>query len=106
MEWKRAVLPLRFVHNRSTSLFSAISFYENLLWSVFLGMCRLLVSLMAFFLISNSTINSTAQVLFDVSQVWEKGAESITIHALGVLTAIMSNSPSAKVRINKINYFL
>ncbi|XP_011603991.2 neurobeachin-like protein 2 isoform X2 [Takifugu rubripes] len=32
----------------------------------------------------------------EVDQVWEKGAESITIHALGVLTAIMSNSPSAK----------
>uniref|UniRef100_A0A3B4ZN51 Neurobeachin-like protein 2 n=1 Tax=Stegastes partitus TaxID=144197 RepID=A0A3B4ZN51_9TELE len=28
--------------------------------------------------------------------VWEKGSDSITVHALGVLTAIMSNSPSAK----------
>uniref|UniRef100_A0A8P4K618 Neurobeachin-like protein 2 n=1 Tax=Dicentrarchus labrax TaxID=13489 RepID=A0A8P4K618_DICLA len=32
----------------------------------------------------------------EVDQVWEKGADSITVHALGVLTAIMSNSPSAK----------
>ncbi|MBN3300810.1 NBEL2 protein, partial [Amia calva] len=32
----------------------------------------------------------------DVDQVWEKGSDSITVHALGVLTAIMSNSPSAK----------
>nr|XP_046254941.1 neurobeachin-like protein 2 isoform X3 [Scatophagus argus] len=32
----------------------------------------------------------------EVDQVWEKGTDSITIHALGVLTAIMSNSPSAK----------
>lgn len=32
-------------------------------------------------------------------QVWEKGSDSITVHALGVLTAIMSNSPSAKVTI-------
>ncbi|XP_022621350.1 neurobeachin-like protein 2 isoform X1 [Seriola dumerili] len=31
-----------------------------------------------------------------VDQVWEKGSDSITVHALGVLTAIMSNSPSAK----------
>lgn len=75
-------------------------------WAHALKMFKLLVSLMLFFLISNSSINSTAEVLFDVSQVWEKGAESITIHALGVLTAIMSNSPSAKVRINKIKYFL
>ncbi|XP_075884079.1 neurobeachin-like protein 2 isoform X3 [Nelusetta ayraudi] len=30
------------------------------------------------------------------SKVWKKGTDSITIHALGVLTAIMSNSPSAK----------
>ncbi|XP_044063306.1 neurobeachin-like protein 2 isoform X1 [Siniperca chuatsi] len=32
----------------------------------------------------------------EVDQVWEKGSDSITVHALGVLTAIMSNSPSAK----------
>ncbi|KAM9352743.1 neurobeachin-like protein 2 [Symphorus nematophorus] len=32
----------------------------------------------------------------EVDQVWEKGTDSITVHALGVLTAIMSNSPSAK----------
>ncbi|KAM3613566.1 uncharacterized protein V6R79_001520 [Siganus canaliculatus] len=34
--------------------------------------------------------------LIQNSKVWEKGTDSITIHALGVLTAIMSNSPSAK----------
>ncbi|XP_039972845.1 neurobeachin-like protein 2 isoform X4 [Xiphias gladius] len=33
----------------------------------------------------------------EVDQVWEKGSDSITVHALGVLTAIMSNSPSAKL---------
>ncbi|XP_061572701.1 neurobeachin-like protein 2 isoform X3 [Cololabis saira] len=32
----------------------------------------------------------------EVDQVWEKGSDSITVHALGVLTSIMSNSPSAK----------
>ncbi|XP_062322796.1 neurobeachin-like protein 2 isoform X4 [Osmerus eperlanus] len=32
----------------------------------------------------------------EVDQVWEKGSDCITVHALGVLTAIMSNSPSAK----------
>ncbi|XP_070767640.1 neurobeachin-like protein 2 [Enoplosus armatus] len=32
----------------------------------------------------------------EVDQVWEKGSDSITVHALGVLTAIMSNSTSAK----------
>ncbi|KAG9337760.1 hypothetical protein JZ751_028258 [Albula glossodonta] len=32
----------------------------------------------------------------EVDQVWEKGSDSITVHALSVLTAIMSNSPSAK----------
>ncbi|XP_058230531.1 neurobeachin-like protein 2 isoform X2 [Hemibagrus wyckioides] len=31
-----------------------------------------------------------------VEQVWEKGSDCITVHAIGVLTAIMSNSPSAK----------
>ncbi|XP_061093012.1 neurobeachin-like protein 2 isoform X2 [Conger conger] len=31
-----------------------------------------------------------------VDQVWERGSDSITVHALSVLTAIMSNSPSAK----------
>ncbi|KAM4601359.1 neurobeachin-like protein 2 isoform 2-T2 [Polymixia lowei] len=31
-----------------------------------------------------------------VDQVWETGSDAITVHALGVLTAIMSNSPSAK----------
>ncbi|XP_044063309.1 neurobeachin-like protein 2 isoform X4 [Siniperca chuatsi] len=34
--------------------------------------------------------------LIQNSKVWEKGSDSITVHALGVLTAIMSNSPSAK----------
>uniref|UniRef100_A0A3P8SL52 Neurobeachin-like protein 2 n=1 Tax=Amphiprion percula TaxID=161767 RepID=A0A3P8SL52_AMPPE len=40
----------------------------------------------------------TARLLteVEVDQVWEKGSDSITVHALGVLTAIMSNSPSAK----------
>uniref|UniRef100_M4AIB3 Neurobeachin-like protein 2 n=1 Tax=Xiphophorus maculatus TaxID=8083 RepID=M4AIB3_XIPMA len=40
----------------------------------------------------------TTHLLTDVKvdQVLEKGADSITVHALGVLTAIMSNSPSAK----------
>lgn len=37
-------------------------------------------------------------------QVWERGSDSITVHALGVLTAIMSNSPSAKVRLSLIDY--
>ncbi|XP_068425985.1 neurobeachin-like protein 2 isoform X1 [Clinocottus analis] len=32
----------------------------------------------------------------EVDQVLMKGSDSITVHALGVLTAIMSNSPSAK----------
>ncbi|XP_020504158.2 neurobeachin-like protein 2 isoform X1 [Labrus bergylta] len=32
----------------------------------------------------------------EVDQVLERGPDSITVHALGVLTAIMSNSPSAK----------
>ncbi|KAM9783238.1 neurobeachin-like protein 2 [Neosynchiropus ocellatus] len=32
----------------------------------------------------------------EVQQVWQRGSDSITVHALGVLTAIMSNSPSAK----------
>ncbi|KAJ8290724.1 hypothetical protein GJAV_G00016740 [Gymnothorax javanicus] len=32
----------------------------------------------------------------EVDQVWESGSDSITVHALSVLTAIMSNSPSAK----------
>ncbi|XP_039972846.1 neurobeachin-like protein 2 isoform X5 [Xiphias gladius] len=35
--------------------------------------------------------------LIQNSKVWEKGSDSITVHALGVLTAIMSNSPSAKL---------
>ncbi|KAJ3598621.1 hypothetical protein NHX12_002126 [Muraenolepis orangiensis] len=30
------------------------------------------------------------------SKVWDRGADRITVHALRVLTAIMSNSPSAK----------
>ncbi|XP_041842956.1 neurobeachin-like protein 2 isoform X4 [Melanotaenia boesemani] len=34
--------------------------------------------------------------LIQNSKVWEKESDSITVHALGVLTAIMSNSPSAK----------
>ncbi|KAI1886215.1 hypothetical protein AGOR_G00211700 [Albula goreensis] len=34
--------------------------------------------------------------LIQNSKVWEKGSDSITVHALSVLTAIMSNSPSAK----------
>ncbi|CAB1427709.1 unnamed protein product [Pleuronectes platessa] len=34
--------------------------------------------------------------LIQNSKVWEKGSDSITVHALGVLTSIMSNSPSAK----------
>lgn len=34
--------------------------------------------------------------LIQNSKVLEKGPDSITVHALGVLTAIMSNSPSAK----------
>ncbi|XP_030605793.1 neurobeachin-like protein 2 isoform X4 [Archocentrus centrarchus] len=34
--------------------------------------------------------------LIQNSKVWEKGSDSITVHALGVLTAIMSNSPNAK----------
>ncbi|XP_036071922.1 neurobeachin-like protein 2 isoform X9 [Oryzias melastigma] len=38
----------------------------------------------------------TTHLLTEVDQVWEKGSDSITVHALGVLTAIMSNSPSAK----------
>ncbi|XP_041842953.1 neurobeachin-like protein 2 isoform X1 [Melanotaenia boesemani] len=40
----------------------------------------------------------TTRLLTDVEmdQVWEKESDSITVHALGVLTAIMSNSPSAK----------
>ncbi|XP_030639127.1 LOW QUALITY PROTEIN: neurobeachin-like protein 2 [Chanos chanos] len=32
----------------------------------------------------------------ELEQVWEKGSDCITVHAIGVLTAIMSNSPSAK----------
>ncbi|KAB5586981.1 hypothetical protein PHYPO_G00007710 [Pangasianodon hypophthalmus] len=32
----------------------------------------------------------------EVEQVWEKGSDCITVHAIGVLTAIMSSSPSAK----------
>ncbi|XP_045064507.1 neurobeachin-like protein 2 isoform X2 [Coregonus clupeaformis] len=32
----------------------------------------------------------------EVDQVLEKGSDCITVHALGVLTSIMSNSPSAK----------
>ncbi|KAK2844496.1 hypothetical protein Q5P01_011155 [Channa striata] len=40
------------------------------------------------------TTNSLTEV--EVDQVWEKGSDSTTVHALGVLTAIMSNSPSAK----------
>ncbi|XP_062847864.1 neurobeachin-like protein 2 [Trichomycterus rosablanca] len=34
--------------------------------------------------------------LIQNSKVWEKGSDCITVHAIGVLTAIMSNSPSAK----------
>ncbi|XP_045900215.1 neurobeachin-like protein 2 isoform X4 [Micropterus dolomieu] len=34
--------------------------------------------------------------LIQNSKVLERGSDSITVHALGVLTAIMSNSPSAK----------
>uniref|UniRef100_A0AAY4CST8 Neurobeachin-like protein 2 n=1 Tax=Denticeps clupeoides TaxID=299321 RepID=A0AAY4CST8_9TELE len=30
------------------------------------------------------------------SKVWEKGSDCITVHAIAVLTAIMSNSPAAK----------
>ncbi|KAF3691862.1 Neurobeachin-like protein 2 [Channa argus] len=40
------------------------------------------------------TTHSLTEV--EVDQVWEKGSDSTTVHALGVLTAIMSNSPSAK----------
>ncbi|CAL8361606.1 unnamed protein product [Arctogadus glacialis] len=32
----------------------------------------------------------------EMDQVWERGSDRITVHALSVLTAIMSNSPSAK----------
>ncbi|KTF75047.1 hypothetical protein cypCar_00032184 [Cyprinus carpio] len=32
----------------------------------------------------------------EVEQVWEKGSDCITVHAIRVLTAIMSSSPSAK----------
>ncbi|XP_018596219.2 neurobeachin-like protein 2 isoform X1 [Scleropages formosus] len=32
----------------------------------------------------------------EVDQVWEKGSDAITVHALGVLTAIMANSTSSK----------
>uniref|UniRef100_A0A4W4FS75 Neurobeachin-like protein 2 n=1 Tax=Electrophorus electricus TaxID=8005 RepID=A0A4W4FS75_ELEEL len=39
-------------------------------------------------LIQNSKVSA--------SSVWEKGSDCITVHAIGVLTAIMSNSPSAK----------
>ncbi|XP_037393024.1 neurobeachin-like protein 2 isoform X1 [Pygocentrus nattereri] len=40
----------------------------------------------------------TTQLLTEaeVEQVWEKGSDCITVHAIGVLTAIMSSSPSAK----------
>uniref|UniRef100_A0A671LZW7 Neurobeachin-like protein 2 n=1 Tax=Sinocyclocheilus anshuiensis TaxID=1608454 RepID=A0A671LZW7_9TELE len=34
--------------------------------------------------------------LIQNSKVWEKGSDCITVHAIRVLTAIMSNSPSAK----------
>ncbi|XP_052000288.1 neurobeachin-like protein 2 [Xyrauchen texanus] len=34
--------------------------------------------------------------LIQNSKVWEKGSDCITVHAIQVLTAIMSNSPSAK----------
>lgn len=34
--------------------------------------------------------------LIQNSKVLEKGSDCITVHALGVLTSIMSNSPSAK----------
>lgn len=42
-------------------------------------------------------ISNQLCLLFSI-QVWEKGSDSITVHALGVLTAIMSNSPNAKVK--------
>ncbi|XP_028841134.1 neurobeachin-like protein 2 isoform X3 [Denticeps clupeoides] len=32
----------------------------------------------------------------EVDKVWEKGSDCITVHAIAVLTAIMSNSPAAK----------
>ncbi|MGH0127029.1 UNVERIFIED_CONTAM: hypothetical protein FKN15_030295 [Acipenser sinensis] len=40
----------------------------------------------------------TTQLLteIDINQVFEKGSDSITVHALRVLTAIMTSSPSAK----------
>ncbi|XP_029958352.1 neurobeachin-like protein 2 isoform X1 [Salarias fasciatus] len=45
-----------------------------------------------------SECDLTTRLLTEVEldQVWEKESDSITVHALGVLTAIMSNSPSAK----------
>uniref|UniRef100_A0A669EV45 Neurobeachin-like protein 2 n=1 Tax=Oreochromis niloticus TaxID=8128 RepID=A0A669EV45_ORENI len=44
-------------------------------------------------LIQNSKVRASSLKTFCV---WEKGSDSITVHALGVLTAIMSNSPNAK----------
>uniref|UniRef100_A0AAX7UN54 Neurobeachin-like protein 2 n=1 Tax=Astatotilapia calliptera TaxID=8154 RepID=A0AAX7UN54_ASTCA len=44
-------------------------------------------------LIQNSKVRASPLKTFCV---WEKGSDSITVHALGVLTAIMSNSPNAK----------
>ncbi|XP_063076336.1 neurobeachin-like protein 2 isoform X2 [Engraulis encrasicolus] len=44
--------------------------------------------------VCNITTHSLSEV--EVDQVWEKGSDCITVHAIGVLTAIMSNSPSAK----------
>uniref|UniRef100_A0A3P8V3W9 Neurobeachin-like protein 2 n=1 Tax=Cynoglossus semilaevis TaxID=244447 RepID=A0A3P8V3W9_CYNSE len=43
-----------------------------------------------------SDLTTSLLTEIDVDQVLEKGSDSITVHALGVLTAIMSNSPSAK----------
>uniref|UniRef100_A0A665U7R1 Neurobeachin-like protein 2 n=1 Tax=Echeneis naucrates TaxID=173247 RepID=A0A665U7R1_ECHNA len=47
-------------------------------------------------LIQNSKVRPLPSLRLSVCSVWEKGSDSITVHALGVLTAIMSNSPSAK----------
>uniref|UniRef100_A0A8C2G067 Neurobeachin-like 2 n=1 Tax=Cyprinus carpio TaxID=7962 RepID=A0A8C2G067_CYPCA len=43
-------------------------------------------------------LNLTTRLLTEaeVEQVWEKGSDCITVHAIRVLTAIMSSSPSAK----------
>ncbi|XP_058878753.1 neurobeachin-like protein 2 isoform X3 [Acipenser ruthenus] len=46
----------------------------------------------------NGACDLTAQLLteIDINQVFERGSDSITVHALRVLTAIMTSSPSAK----------